>query len=252
MHRFFVNEKNILGEEQKIIIDDKEDVKHIGKVLRLSQEDRIEICDGQNIDYIGEIISLTKSEIIVNILERRLSKTEPLVNITLFQGIPKSAKMDMIIQKCTELGIKRIVPVVTERTIVQLKDEKAETKKIERWQKVADAAAKQCKRGRIPTIAYPISFEEMLNEIATYDLRMIPYEQEENRGIKGLLKNNGDYKSVAIIIGPEGGFEKDEIIAAQGKGALSVTLGPRILRTETAGFVALSILMYEMGDLGGI
>lgn len=252
MHRFFVDEKNISEENQKIIINNKEDVKHIGRVLRLSKEDCIEICDGKNHDYIGKIVSLEKSEIIVNILEKGLSKTEPPVNITLFQGIPKSAKMDMIIQKCTELGINKIVPVNTERTIVQLKDKKAEGKKIERWQKVADAAAKQCKRGKIPTIDYPISFEEMINEISEYNLKIIPYEQEENTGIKRLLKSKKGYESIAIIIGPEGGFEKSEIKLAKDNGVIPVTLGPRILRTETAGFVALSILMYEIGDLGGI
>jgi 16S rRNA (uracil1498-N3)-methyltransferase len=159
--------------------------------------------------------------------------------------------MDMIIQKCTELGIVKIVPVITERTIVQIKDKKAETKKIQRWQKVADSAAKQCKRGVIPKVTQPVSFEEMIHNLSTYDLKIIPYEQERKEGLKNILSTNKEYKKVAIIIGPEGGFEQDEVIKAQNAGITSITLGPRILRTETAGFVALSILMYEIGDLGG-
>ncbi|QEK12367.1 16S rRNA (uracil(1498)-N(3))-methyltransferase [Crassaminicella thermophila] len=252
MNRFFVDEKNISEEEAQIIINDIEDVKHIKKVLRLTEGDCIEVCDGNKNEYIGKISSLLKSEIRLNILEKKVAKTEPKVDITLFQGIPKSSKMDIIIQKCTELGIHKIVPIITERTIVQIKDKKAEAKKIERWQKVAEAAAKQCKRGIIPNIGNPIPFKEMLKLLSEYDLSIIPYEQEKNTGLKRLIKKNKDYKKIAIIIGPEGGFEKSEIIGAQEKGTLPITLGPRILRTETAGFVALSILMYEIGDLGGI
>ncbi|QZY56543.1 16S rRNA (uracil(1498)-N(3))-methyltransferase [Crassaminicella profunda] len=251
MHRFFVDEKNISEENKKIFMDDSEDVKHIGKVLRLSKDDCIEVCNGNNYDYIGKIVAISKAQIELEILEKKISGTESNIQVTLFQGIPKSSKMDMIIQKCTELGIVKIVPVITERTIVQIKDKKAETKKIQRWQKVADSAAKQCKRGVIPKVTEPVSFEEMIHNLSTYDLKIIPYEQERKEGLKNILSTNKEYKKVAIIIGPEGGFEQDEVIKAQNAGVKSITLGPRILRTETAGFVALSILMYEIGDLGG-
>ncbi|MCT4605285.1 MAG: 16S rRNA (uracil(1498)-N(3))-methyltransferase [Marinisporobacter sp.] len=252
MHRFFVDEKNISEDNKKIIIDDPEDVKHIGKVLRLVEEDCLEICNGNNHEYIGKIISISKTQIILEILEERSSSTEPKIQVTLFQGIPKSSKMDMIIQKCTELGICKIVPLITERTIVQIKDKKAEMKKIQRWQKVADSAAKQCKRGVIPKVTEPISFEKMIEDVSDYDLKIIPYEQEREVGLKNILNDNKEYKKVAIIIGPEGGFEQEEVVKAQNAGVTPITLGSRILRTETAGFVALSIFMYEIGDLGGI
>lgn len=252
MHRFFVNKKNILENQEKIIIDDLEDIKHIYRVLRLGQGENLEVCDGENHDFIGEILSIEKSKITLNIIEKRMGNRESNVEITLFQGIPKSTKMETVIQKCTELGIFKIVPMITERTVVQLKDKKAEDKKIERWQKIADSAAKQSKRGIIPKIDEPITFQEMLKILSQYDLSIIPYEKEDSLGMKGLLKDSHNFKKVAIMIGPEGGFEEGEILKAKDYGAISVTLGPRILRTETAGFVALSILMYEIGDLGGI
>lgn len=252
MHRFFVDKENILETEGMIIIDDKEDVKHIAKVLRLAEGEGIEVCDGHHYAYIGEIIAATKSEVKVSIIDKYRSKTEANISVTLYQGIPKSAKMDLIVQKCTELGVNEIVPLMTQRTIVQLKDKKSEEKKVERWQKIADEAAKQCKRGVLPTVGMPITFEQMLNSMAQYDLVVMPYEKEGTVGLKSIAKINDDLKKIAIIIGPEGGFEEDEVRAAEDVGVVPITLGPRILRTETAGFVTLSILMYELGDLGGI
>lgn len=252
MHRFFVDKRNVLEDEGIILIDNQDDVKHITKVLRLAEKESVEVCDGDHHDYIGEITSATKSEVKLRIMEKYRSKTEANIFITLYQGIPKSTKMDMIVQKCTELGINQIVPIMTQRTIVQLKDKKSEEKKVERWQKIADEAAKQCKRGILPTISAPITFQQILKNMAQYDLVVIPYEKEEAMGFKSIAGRNDDFKKVAIIIGPEGGFEEDEVRAAKDAGAVPITLGPRILRTETAGFVALSILMYELGDLGGI
>lgn len=251
MNRFFVDKKNILRDDEKIIIDDIEDFKHITKVLRLGSNELLEICDKDNGDYLAQITDVHKDKLELKILDCYPSKTEPNIQVTLFQGIPKSNKMELIIQKCTELGITEIIPLETQRTIVQLKDEKAEDKKLDRWQKIADEAAKQCKRGILPRIGKPKTFKNMLESMKAYDLAIIPYENESQSGIKALLSNDKAPKRVAIIIGPEGGFEEREIKAAQDAGVISVTLGPRILRTETAGFVALSILMYELGDLGG-
>ncbi len=252
MNRFFVDKQNIVEDLQQIMIVDQDDVKHIERVLRLKQGDRVEICDGQNTEYIAEIYSMDKKEIKLSMIEKWSSRTEPPIEITLFQGIPKAAKMDVIIQKCTELGIARIVPVITERTIVQLKDQKSEEKKVERWQKIADEAAKQSKRGIIPQIALPVAFSESVKNGPKFDLAVIPYEKETAVGLKGVLRQRVNAKKVAIYIGPEGGFGEREIEEAKQAGIVPVTLGPRILRTETAGFVALSILMYELGDLGGI
>ncbi|MBF8982009.1 16S rRNA (uracil(1498)-N(3))-methyltransferase [Lutibacter sp. B2] len=249
MHRFFVHKGNI--SEEEIIIDHVEDVKHIVKVLRLSKDDIIEVCDGENQEYIAKLSIVDKTQVKATILEKKESQTEAQICVTLFQGIPKSTKMDLIIQKCTELGINKITPVVTERTIVQLKDKKAEEKKIDRWQKIADTAAKQCKRGVIPKIDMPLHYRELLECISQYDLVIVAYEEEQDLGIKSILQASKKSKKIAIVVGPEGGFEKEEVEGLKEVGAKSVTLGPRILRTETAGFVALGIVMYEIGDLGG-
>jgi 16S rRNA (uracil1498-N3)-methyltransferase len=252
MHRFFVDKKNILEDQKSIVIHDMEDVKHINKVLRLIEGEKLEICDGNNKEYITEIIAIEKSKIYLEILETREGKTEPNIEVTLFQAIPKSTKMDIIIQKCTEVGIKSIIPIFTERTVVQLKDKKSQEKKVERWQKIANEAAKQCKRGMIPQIGLPITFHDMLQAVTQYDLSVIPYEKEACRGLKKLFAGRKNIKKVAIMIGPEGGFEESEIAQAKEADMIPITLGPRILRTETAGLVTLSIFMYEIGDLGGI
>ena len=251
MHRFFVDKKNILEDKGFIYIDNQEDVKHISRVLRLKEGVDLEICDGANMEYLCKIDSIEKTKVNLTIVERLPSDTEPSIEVTLFQGIPKSTKMELIIQKCTELGIIKIVPIINERTIVQLKDRKAEEKKVERWQKIGNEAAKQCKRGVIPKIHMPLTFDEMLTTMGDYDLAIILYENEENNGIKAILQHSTSIKRVAIIIGPEGGFEKKEIEASKKAAVIPVSLGPRILRTETAGLVALSIVMYEIGDLGG-
>jgi len=252
LNRFFVDVENIIEQENYIRMDDQEDRKHILKVLRLNIGDCVEISDGCGYVYIAEIQSISESAIDLKLLEKRKSEAEPDVKITLFQSIPKSDKMEIIIQKTVELGITEIVPVISRRTVVRLHS-KNEQKKLERWRKIASEAAKQCKRGIIPNVHPPISFEQMLEQICQYDFVVIPYEKEKELGLKDLLKNRGPaWKKIGIVIGPEGGFAEEEISTAKRAGAVSVTLGPRILRTETAGFVALSIFMYEIGDLGGI
>lgn len=251
MHRFFVDKKNIFEDKGIIIIDDPEDVKHISRVLRLKEDQPIEICDGHNREYIGKISIVDKKEIKVWILENKESVTEPPIGVDLLQGIPKSTKMELIIQKCTELGINRVIPIITERTVVQLKDKKSEDKKVQRWQKIADEASKQSKRSVIPEVSSPLAFNKGIERFYDYDLVMIPYEDEGKKGIKEVLKENNEANKIAIIIGPEGGFQEEEVEIARGRGAIPVSLGPRILRTETAGITALSIVMYELGDLGG-
>lgn len=251
MNRFFVNKSNVIIEEQRIIIDDNEDIKHISKVLRLNKGDKIEICDNQSKDYIAKIIKIAKDCIDCEIIEVAVSKGEPPIEIVLFQGLPKSNKMDLIVQKSVELGVRSIVPIHTRRCVVKIKDNKAESKKIERWNKIALEAAKQSKRGIIPEVKETITFDSLENIINEFDLILLPYENEDTISIKKVLKNNYKAKKVGIIIGPEGGFEESEILNAISWEIKTVTLGPRILRTETAGFVTTSILIYELGDLGG-
>ncbi|QGU95506.1 16S rRNA (uracil(1498)-N(3))-methyltransferase [Clostridium bovifaecis] len=250
MHKFFVNEDKIFG--NKVIIEG-DDVKHIYKVLRLEEGDKINInnCNGK--EFLGKIEDITKTKVEVELLEELDVNNESSVDVYLYQGFPKSTKMDLIVQKCTELGIKEITPVITERVLSALGEIKKDTKKIERWNRIAFEACKQSKRTLIPVVNDIIYFKELLEELKEMDLIVVPYENAENYGIKQMTKNlHKEVKKVGIIIGPEGGFEEEEIETLKKINAHIVTLGPRILRTETAGFTALTLIMYELGDLGGI
>lgn len=257
MNRFFFSKEKLI---HGIIIIEGEDVQHISKVLRLSEGDQIILCDGENSVYISEIKTVEKTFIKAQVLEKKESDSEPSVEITLFQGIPKGDKMDLIIQKSVEMGIHRIVPVIMKRSIVKIENEKDGKKKQERWQRIAMEAAKQSGRGRIPQVLAPLSFSEALKISEKIDFRILPYEKEEALSIKksiegfinGLKEKTDDTvfkSSIAILVGPEGGFEIKEVERAILSGFAPVTLGKRILRTETAGFVALACLMYEFNEM---
>lgn len=249
MHKFFVPIDNFYNE--KVIIEG-DDVKHIYKVLRLEEGQEILINDLHGKEYRCKLIDVNKKEVTANIIEEVSISKESPIEISLFQGLPKSAKMDLIVQKNTELGVSHITPIITKRVIV--KTELKEYKKLDRWNRIALEACKQCKRSLIPTIEEPLEFDDLLAKLNEFDLVLVPYENAENHGIKYVM-NNIDIKcvrSVAIIIGPEGGFEEDEIELLRENGSYVITLGPRILRTETAGFTAVSLISYELGDLGGI
>lgn len=248
MHRFFVDNKNI---DEKFIEIELEDVKHIKNVLRLEIGDEIEVSNKLGIDYRCKISEMNKERVMCEILDSSKSKGESSIDIVLFQGLPKSTKMELIIQKSTELGVKKIVPLVTSRCVTKINDRKKEDKKIERWSKIAEEAAKQSKRGIIPEIGNIMSFKEALDYLKHEDMVIVPYESEKNIGIKKVLKNCTS-KKINIIIGPEGGFDESEIDELKSINAHIVTLGPRILRTETAGFTTSALILYELGDLGVI
>lgn len=249
MHKFFVTDNCI--HENKVTIQG-EDVKHIYKVLRLEVEDEVIVnnCLGQ--EFIAKIKAINKKEVILNIEKEININNESNVNIYLFQGLPKASKMDLIVQKATELGVKEIVPIITERVVV--KNEMGEFKKVDRWQRIALEACKQCKRTFIPVIKEPMEFNSMIEQLNTMDLVIVPYENASGYGIKNAMNNISmqSILNIAIIIGPEGGFEEEEINKLKENNAHIVTLGPRIFRTETAGFVCTTLLQYELGDLGGI
>lgn len=255
MHRFFVNPQQINLVQKQAVIQD-EDVKHISKVLRLREDDVIELCDGENKEYLCSIKSIDKNNVLLSILEERKSEKEAPVQVVLYQGIPKAAKMDLIIQKTTELGITEIVPVEMERTIVQFSNEKDKEKKVDRWQKIALEAAKQSKRGVVPKIHMPLNFENAIEHCKENQLNIMPYENEDDKGFKSIMESmsKDEKKSltrIGIWIGPEGGFDEDEVVKAVDNKIYPITLGPRILRTETAGLTTLGLVMYELGDLGG-
>ncbi|MCB2341564.1 16S rRNA (uracil(1498)-N(3))-methyltransferase [Clostridium estertheticum] len=255
MHKFFVPKSSI--DDNKAIIEG-EDVKHIYKVLRLQVGEKVSINNSCGKEYIGEITYIDKKVVNINILKENPINNESPIEVYLFQGMPKSTKMDLIVQKNTELGVKSISPIITKR--VELKTEIMEfkkadefDKKIIRWNRIALEASKQSKRSLIPVINEPIEFENLLLELKAMDLVVVPYENEEGYGMKKLIEDidKETINKVAIIIGPEGGFEEFEISKLKEIGSKIITLGPRILRTETAGFTCLSLIMYEFGDLGG-
>ena len=248
MHKFFVPENNI---KDNIAIITGDDVKHIYKVLRLKIGDKININNCIGKEFLGEIKSIDKALITCNIIENININNESNIKIHLYQGLPKAVKLELIIQKATELGVMSVTPVITERVIV--KNELSESKKIERWNKIALEACKQSKRTIVPEVKNIIKFNDFLKEVENFDLVVIPYENEKNQGIKNMIANLEGKKinTIAIMVGPEGGFEEEEIKKLKEIGAYIVTLGPRILRTETAGFVCSSLLMYELGDIGG-
>lgn len=248
MHKFFVSRENI-KENSILIIGD--DVKHIGKVLRLKTGSEINVSDGQGLEYICLIDSIDKNEVICTVKESFQNETESPISITLFQGLPKSQKMDLITQKGVEIGIAEIKTVISKRVIVKT-DTKDISNKIERWNKISLEASKQSGRGKLLEVKSPVSFKEAIDSISKFDLVVMPYENQEGIGLRKVLQENPLCKNIAIFIGPEGGFEDEEVEYARSKGVHTVTLGPRILRTETAGFVASTIILYELGDIAGI
>ena len=251
MHKFFTPSENINGLEGKILGDD---VKHIYKVLRLEPGEKVILNNCLGKEFLGEISSVSKEEVEVKIIEELEQNNESNIEVYLFQGLPKAQKMDLIVQKGTELGVTKFIPTITKRVDIKLK---GDFKKLDRLNRIALEAAKQSKRSIIPTVQEPISFEEALNEINSMDLFLVPYENAENFGIKAMINDLNekcslqDIKKVGIMIGPEGGFEEGEINKLKEQEAYIITLGSRILRTETAGFTATSLIQYELGDLGG-
>lgn len=243
MHRFFIPQ---LYAAEMVIKD--VDAKHISKVLRMQLGDKIQIVSDDGVTAIAEIVSLQADNVVVKCLEKLAESHEPSVKITLAQGLAKGEKMDFIIQKAVEMGANSIVPVAMEHSVVRLEGAKAD-KKVERWQKIAEAAAKQSKRDIIPQVQPVQTMQQMLTN---NDLqhKIIAYECEDRLGLKTALQSCDNLQELLLIIGPEGGISEFELELARKNGAVPVSLGKRILRAETAGVVALSAILYETGDLG--
>lgn len=248
MPKFFVKDNQV--EDNKITILG-DDVNHIANVLRMKVGDEIQICNTDTTEnYNVELNEFSKDSIVCKVLEKIASEAESSINLKIFQGIPKSDKMELIIQKSTELGVKAIVPVEMERCISKItgKDEK---KKIERWQKISEVAAKQSGRDIIPKIEHVIKIKEISEHVSEYDMIIVPYEKAEGYSFKDAIeelkiKDNKNL-NIGIVIGPEGGYEPSEVELLQNAGAKVVTLGKRILRTETVALAMASVIMYELG-----
>ena len=243
MYHFFVDDSNISDNE--IAITGK-DVNHIKNVLRLKENDKILISNGQDKDFYC-IISKINNDEVVTLIDSVLEQSNELPSkIYLFQGLPKNDKMELIIQKAVELGVYEIIPVAMKNCVVKL-DAKKEASKIKRWEAISESAAKQSKRCIIPNVHNVLSFKEAIEYASMLDINIVPYENqkgiEETRRVVGSIKKG---QSVGIFIGPEGGFDDKEIECVLSNSYIPLTLGRRILRTETAGIAMLSILMYNL------
>ena len=244
MQRFFVEPQQIEEEAHCIHIQGS-DVNHIKNVLRMRTGEELWISD-QNKEYHCAIEAFTEGEVLLHILYAQEPEYELPSRIYLFQGLPKADKMELIIQKAVELGAFAVVPVETRRCVVKLDEKKAE-KKVSRWQQIAASAAKQSKRMLIPEVHPVMSYAQALEFAKSLDICLIPYELAKGMAeTKEIISGIAPGKSVGIFIGPEGGFDEKEVEAAVLAGAKPITLGRRILRTETAGLAILSILMFQL------
>ena len=246
MHKIFVEPENIMLNQIEIT---GENLNHIKNVLRCQKNEKIEIASLQDVSitYITCIEEISKEKMICRILERNPAETETRIYIHVIQGIPKADKMEWIIEKGTELGVKEFTPLMLKRCIVKLEPKEEEKKQI-RWRKIARAAAEQSKRNQIPIINKPQNIEKVFQTIQNYDIVLVAYECEKENTLKQELKKLDTKRNlkVAVIVGPEGGIEEIEIEKMKEMGAKIISLGKRILRTETASLVVASNIIYEL------
>lgn len=244
MHQFFVEASQI---HDKTVIIEGSDVNHIKNVLRMKAGEEISVSNGEDgREYRCGIVRIEEDRVVCELRFVKEDGVELPSRVYLFQGLPKADKMELIIQKAVELGVYEVIPVETGRSVVKLNAKKA-AQKTARWQAIAEAAAKQSRRRIIPQVAEPVSFAQALARAAEMDIKLIPYELAEGMACtKQIFSNLGEGKDIAVFIGPEGGFEEKEIAGAKECGIQPITLGKRILRTETAGFTVMAWIMYQL------
>lgn len=240
MHRFFVSPECI--NQSAVVISGKQ-AYQIKEVLRLQTGDRITVLDNTGSLYKVNLINITRETVMGEVVETECCPNEPTVQITLYQALLKSDKFEMVLQKGTEIGISRFVPIICERSVAKVPS----NSRIERWQRILMESAEQSRRGIIPELEPPTDFRQVCKEIDGFTL--MPWEQEYNKGIKAAMIDNGANRIINIIVGPEGGFSHEEVQYAQSAEVIAVTLGNRILRAETAGLVTATIVLYELGEL---
>lgn len=251
MQRYFIEPEQCKDGEVRIT---GEDAHHIGTVMRGKPGDQLIVCDGTGMEAIVKVRSIAKQEVLADLVSVEQSRGEPSVKVTIAQAMPKGDKMDIVIQKGTEVGAARFIPFMSERTIVQY-DAKKEQKRLERWMRIAKEAAEQAHRGKIPEVTAICSWKELLREAAEADLAIFCYEKEEGLTLRQQLtrlkRERGKQVNLMLIVGPEGGFSENEAVEAAAAGCITISLGRRILRTETAALVGLAGILYEFGEIGG-
>lgn len=247
MRRFFTEPDNIKANTASIT----EDAMHITKVLRMQEGDMITLFDGTGYEYTAKLTNINKDVCTAEIISKNMSTLEPDTKVTIYQGIPKSGKMEGIIQKSVELGVYAIVPVEMDRCVAKLDGGKKQSERIKRWNKVAVEAAKQCGRGILPEVKEPVSFKTAIEQMKSGGLPLMPYEilsSSKDSSVKNVLSQNNNTE-ISVIIGPEGGFSDSEAEYAKSNGINLVGLGKRILRTETVSSAVLAIIMYEKNEM---
>ncbi len=244
MYQFFV-EPNQINDKRVVITGS--DVNHIRNVLRMKPGEEIAVSNGTDgREYRCGIVEIGEEQVICELRFIKEDGLELSSRVHLFQGLPKADKMELIIQKAVELGVYEVIPVETKRAVVKL-DAKKARQKTERWQAIAEAAAKQSKRRIIPRVSEPVTFARALERAGGMEVKMIPYELAEGmERTKQMISSLPEDADIAVFIGPEGGFEESEIKAAAEAGVVSITLGKRILRTETAGLTVMAWIMYQL------
>lgn len=238
MRRFFAECLDIDSSSVTLTGDE---ARHIKNVLRMKPGDEVLLINGRGEECLSRIVEFNESGVMLSVVDRKLCSADPAVDVTLFQCLPKQGKMEVIIQKCVELGVSRIVPTVSKRCVVKLD---GKDNKLVRWNKVAVEAAKQCGRARVPEVVSPGALDSVCFD--SFDTVLLAYENEFDVGLKSVLRDGRVHSSIAVIIGPEGGFEPAEAEELVKRGAQTVSLGRRILRTETAGMAAVAQIMYEL------
>jgi 16S rRNA (uracil1498-N3)-methyltransferase len=253
MQRYFVAPEELGADRVRITGDD---AHHLTRVLRAEPGLEIICSNGLNREVLARVSAVDRSLVEAEIIRELPMEAEAGVEVWIAQSLPKGDKLETVIQKCTELGADRFVPFVSERTVVQY-DDKKEGKRLERWRKIAKEAAEQAHRNRIPDMGQPLSWKQMLKLLPEADLALICYEKESGLSFRPLLAEqrakpqDGRRTRILVLVGPEGGLSEKEVAEAVAVGGHSVSLGRRILRTETAAMAALGCIMYEYGEMGG-
>lgn len=246
MPKFFITDYDLIVGNTAYILG--EDAHHLKKSLRIKNGDSIVVCDGVGKDYIAKVESMENDAVLIRLSEEFHKNGEPELKVNLYTAITKGEGFEYAIRKCIEAGVHSINPIITERTVVNLPDSKID-KKAERWNKIAEEAAKQSGRSLIPNVAFPKKIDTVLETLSPNELSIICYVDEGTLTLKEVFNKNASPKIINIFIGPEGGFTEKEWKIALSKGAFSVTLGKRILKAETAGLFVTAAAMYEYDEL---
>ncbi len=241
IHRFFIDPKSIKAE--KVFLHN-DMAKQIIKVLRLKKGDKIVVLDNSGSEFLVRLDEIISGQVIGTIIKKKKNNAEPKTFITLYQALTPRDKFELILQKCTEIGVSRFIPIETKRSLLKVKDIKGD--RLERFQKIITEAAEQCERALLPMINKPLKFEEAVIKLNPKELVLCAWEDEKKNSVDGILNNEG--KRISIFIGPEGGFDSSEIIFAKKHDVITVSLGPRILRTETAAIALSSLILLPSGS----